>query len=324
MACPSTDVYFLVVPNTMLLDFAGTAESLRVAVEFGAPFRLHWVGPVASPPSSIGLTLGGVSPLPDDLPEHAMVIVSGVVRSAKDHARPEARIAAKWLARVVRPHHLLCTVCSGVFLAARSGLLDGRNCTTHHTVIERLAREYPLINVLENRIFVRDGNIFTSAGVTAGIDLALHLISEFAGAEVALDVARYLVLYFRRSESDCQLSPWLLHRNHIHPIVHRVQDLVIRDPARGWVLADLAARAHVSPRHLVRLFHLYAGVSPLAYVRKIRTAAAKDMLGHSRLSLEQIAETVGFSSAEQMRRAWKRFEGNNPADLRRQAANRPA
>src|SRR5512143_117320 len=110
------DVLFLVLPGTMLLDFAGTAESLRVAVGFGAPFRLHYVGPGDGPRSSLGLTLGGVSPLPERLAEGAIVVVPGVEKSARDYRLPEARKAAAWLARTVSPRQLLCTVCSGAFL----------------------------------------------------------------------------------------------------------------------------------------------------------------------------------------------------------------
>jgi transcriptional regulator GlxA family with amidase domain len=120
-----TDVYFLVLPGTMLLDFAGTAESFRVAADFGAPFRIHYVGPSDLPRSSLGLSLGGVSPLPEPLPEGAIVILPGVATSAKDYRRPEAREAARWLARSVRPSHLLCTVCSGVFLAAPCAWMPG-------------------------------------------------------------------------------------------------------------------------------------------------------------------------------------------------------
>jgi len=310
-------IYFLVLPNTMLLDFAGTAESFRVAGEFGAPFELHYVAPAGQAMSSLGLTLGGLEPLPEALPEGAVVLIPGVVKSAKDYLLPEAHAAAAWLARVVGPSQLLCTVCSGAFLAARSGLLDGRSCTTHHTLTERLAREYPRAKVVENRIFVRDGNVFTSAGVTAGVDLALHLISDLAGAQVAVEVARLLVLYFRRGGADPQLSPWMCHRNHIDPRVHSAQDLVVKDPAHDWTVDELARRAHTSPRHLGRLFREHAGISPQAFVRKIRTAAARELLGQHDLNVNLVAEMVGFSSAEQMRRAWKRFERATPAGMRR-------
>ena len=311
-----TDIYFLVLPGTMLLDFAGTAESFRVATEYGARFRLHYIAPAAQAPSSLGLTLGGLEPLPGRLADGAIVLIPGVACSAKDYLLPEAVAAARWLADAVGPGQILCTVCSGAFLAAESGLLDGRSCTTHHSLTARLARDYPRVKVLENRIFVRDGNVFTSAGVTAGVDLALHLISELAGAQVAVAVARLLVLYFRRSGADPQLSPWLCHRNHIDPRVHSAQDLVVRDPAHGWTVDELAERAHTSPRHLARLFQQHAGIAPQAFIRKIRTAAARELLRQPDLNLNLVAEMVGFSSAEQMRRAWKRFERATPAQHR--------
>ena len=302
------EVFFLVLPGTMLLDFAGTAESFRVAGDFGADFRLHYVAPSGQAESSLGLTLGGLEPLPERLPEGAIVIIPGVAASATDYRRPEAQAAVRWLMRTVGPAQLLCTVCSGAFLAAESGLLDGRSCTTHHSLTERLAREFPRVKVLENRIFVRDGQVFTSAGVTAGVDLALHLISELAGPQVAVAVARLLVLHFRRSGTDPQLSPWLSHRNHLDPRVHSAQDLVLRDPAHGWTVGELATRTHTSPRNLGRLFRHYAGISPQAYVRKIRSAAARDLVGQPGLNLDRVAELAGFSSTEQMRRAWKLFD----------------
>jgi transcriptional regulator GlxA family with amidase domain len=207
-------------------------------------------------------------------------------------------------------------VCSGAFLAAESGLLTDHLCTTHHSLTHRLAKEHPRLNVVENRIFVRDRNVLTSAGVTAGIDLALYLVSDLVGPLVAVEVARLLVLYFRRSGSDPQLSPWLLHRNHIDPRVHAAQDLVVRDPAHGWSIPELARRAHTSPRHLARLFHAYAGIAPLEYIRKIRSASARELLSEPGASVERVAETVGFSSAEQLRRAFRRFEHARPIDVR--------
>jgi transcriptional regulator GlxA family with amidase domain len=310
------DVFFLVLPGTALLDFSGAAETFRAAAERGAALRLHYVGPGDLPASSLGLRLAGVSPLPEVLPERAIVFVPGVDRCARDYLLPEARRAASWLSRTVKPGHLLCTVCSGTFLAAQSGLLDGRACTTHHTLTARLAREYPRLRVLENRIFVRDGDVLTSAGVTAGIDLALHLVSETAGPLVAVEVARHLVLYFRRGGDDPQLSPWLLHRNHIDPRVHAAQDLVARDPIHDWSAEELAARVHTSSRHLGRLFQAYAGISPLAYLRKIRSASARELLRDPGTSVAQVAEAVGFQSAEQLRRAFRRFEAALPTDLR--------
>ncbi|VTR45591.1 transcriptional activator FtrA [Serratia fonticola] len=115
-------------------------------------------------------------------------------------------------------------------LAAQAGLLDGYHCTTHHAVIDRLRQQAPAALVKENRIFVEDRGVFTSAGITAGIDLALHLVNQYCGADRALEVAREMVVYFRRSGDDPQLSPWLRYRNHLHPAVHRAQDVMAAEP----------------------------------------------------------------------------------------------
>jgi transcriptional regulator GlxA family with amidase domain len=310
-------VYFVVLPGTMLLDFAGTAETLRVAADLGAPFRIHHVGPRDRTDTSIGLSLAGIEPLPASLPRGAIVVIPGVERSARDYLRPEAAEAARWLAAAFGPEQLLCTVCSGAFLAAQSGVLADHACTTHHSLTRRLAAEYPRLRVVENRIFVRDRNVLTSAGVTAGVDLALHLVSEAAGPLTAVEVARLLVLYFRRAADDPQLSAWLLHRNHIDPRVHGAQDLVVRDPARPWTIPDLAREVHTSPRHLARLFQAYAGISPLSYVRKIRAATARELLRDPAASVERVAEQAGFPSADGLRRAFRRFERARPTDVRK-------
>jgi transcriptional regulator GlxA family with amidase domain len=311
------DVYILIVPGTMLMDLAGISDTFRLATELGAAYKLHHVGPSRECVSSIGLSLSGLAPLPERLADQALVIVPGAANAEVDYKSAESKVAIRWLADTVTSAQRLCTVCSGVFLAAKAGLLAGRTCTTHHLLTERLARDHPDINVLDNRIFVRDGEVFTSAGATTGLDLVLQLISIDEGPELALDVARKLVVYFRRSGADPQLSPWLLYRNHIHTAIHRAQDAVIRNPAADWTLSDLARVACTSPRHLARLFQTHAGVSPLTYVRQIRTAAAKEIVGVSQHSMETIAQMVGFSSAEQMRRAWQRYEGVNPTERRR-------
>jgi len=310
------DIYFLILPGTVLMDLAGVGEPFRFAKRFGAEFRLHFVGPKAMPKTFLGLTLQGIEEPPQTLPSGAIVFVPCVALTS-DFPRPEAKQAAAWLAQTVKPDTVLCTVCTGAFLAAWSGLLDGRQCTTHYMYTERLGRDYPKVQVVENRIFVQDGNIYTSAGVTAGVDLALHLISEFAGPLVAREVAKFLVIYMRRTGADPQLSPWLTHRNHIHPRIHEVQDLIVRDPCADWTVAELAERIHTSPRNLTRLFKAHAGIPPLTYLRKVRTAGAKELMTNSSLSMERVAEMAGFTSTEQMRRAWRKFEQARPADRRR-------
>ena len=182
--------------------------------------------------------------------------------------------------------------------------------------------------MLDNRIFVEDGTVFTSAGVTAGLDLALHVIGRQLGARVAADVARDLVVYLRRAGSDPALSPWVMHRNHLHPAVHRVQDAVARDPAARWGARELAAVACTSARNLARLFAEHAHCSPLDYVQLIRFALARQLVTQSRLDLERVAHArrafARRSTCAASGRAGRRSRRAFPtARRRRPEADRP-
>lgn len=313
----STLVLIVLLPQTNLLDAAGVAETLRIANEAGAAFDLRFVGPRARVKSSVGLALMGVAALPRRLPDGAMVVLLGARRTAEDFTLPEADTVVRWIARTFDPErHQIATVCGGALLAARAGLLNGRACTTHHALIERLAREAPAARVLQNRIFVQDGPVATSAGVTAGIDLALHLVASQADPRIAADTAREMVVYARRTGDDPQLSPWLAHRGHLHPAVHRVQDAVTRDPARDWTVAAMAMVAHVGNRHLARLFTEHAGVGPHEWLSRIRVELARLALVHGASSVERAAEAAGFGSAHALRRAWRRCREDTPSGVR--------
>jgi transcriptional regulator GlxA family with amidase domain len=286
-------------------------------------FVVRYIGPATGVRSSIGLNLAGIGALPESLPGDAMVVITGAADQplgATDDSRPqdaplEAGIVA-WLKRAIRPGVRLMTICSGALLAARAGLLDGHDCTTHHATIEQLRRCAPMARVRDNRLYVEDGERLTSAGITAGIDLMLAVVAREAGHGVALAVARYLVVYLRRAGGDPQLSPWLEGRNHIHPAIHRAQDAVAADPSRNWSVGALADIAATSSRNLSRLFNEHAGVSVTDYVNRMRIALARELVIGSRLDMESVAERAGFSSTRQFRRAWNRLHGMSPTSLR--------
>ena len=317
-------VLFVLLPNTLMLDLAGPAEVLRIASQLdGATpqFALGYVGPDAQVQTSIGLPLAGIAPLPDALPDQAIVVLvgtssrgSGAVQSALEAA--SARVVA-WLQQVVAPSgcRVLC-ICSGALLAARAGLLDERECTTHHALCADLRAAAPRARVLENRLYVTDGAISTSAGITAGIDLMLGVVADLAGPRAACAVARNMVVYMRRSGADPQLSAWVSGRNHLHPALHRVQDALVADPVRTWSLAQMAAVACTSTRHLARLFHEHAGASPLDYLHRLRVAVARELIAQSGLDMEMVAERAGFGSARHMRRVWHKFEAESPSSSR--------
>jgi transcriptional regulator GlxA family with amidase domain len=321
----SLDVWVVLPERVLLLDIAGPMEVLRRAnVEQRAlQFNVHYVGSTARVISSIGVPLAEIAPLPGAMPLGAMIVVPGSANSiafAQDVSqatvREDERAIVEWLRACIRPGHTLVTICSGALLAARAGLLDGYSCTTHHAECGELAALAPRAKVLDNRLFVIDRERYTSAGVTAGLDLMLHVVSSLTGHACALAIARHLVLYLRREGADPQISPWLTGRNHLHPAVHRAQDAIIANPAEKWTLPRLAKIANTSSRHLSRLFNEHAGMNVTTYINSLRVALAHQLLSSSRLGLERIAERTGFASSRQLRRAWRRSYDTPPVATR--------
>jgi transcriptional regulator GlxA family with amidase domain len=214
--------------------------------------------------------------------------------------------------------HRLVTICSGTLLAARAGLLARRRCTTHHELLHMLRALAPRAQVIDNRVFVVDGPVASSAGITAGIDVALHLIAEECGEALAASVAEDMVVYLRRSTRDTELSPFHMHRRHLHPTVHRVQDAIVSEPQRDWDMASLAHVGQTAERHLLRLFIDHAGISPLHYLRLIRLERARQSLEYG-ATVTRAAAVAGFGSDLQLRRAWSRQWGGTPRDAARAA-----
>jgi len=326
------DVLFVIVPHSLLLDIAGPSEAFRLANQHretrGLPprFHLRFAGPVATPATSVGLLLGGLDPLPERFNAPTWVVVVGQPTAHLTDATPEMAESARWLsdrlqdtlAEAGTPHRLV-TICSGTLLAARAGLLAGRRCTTHHDLLSMLRALAPRAEVIDNRVFVVDGPVASSAGITAGIDVALHLIAEECGEALAASVAEDMVVYLRRSPRDTELSPFHMHRRHLHPTVHRVQDAIVAEPQRDWDMASLAGVGHAVERHLLRLFIDHAGISPLHYLRLIRLERARQSLEHG-ATVTGAAAVAGFGSDLQLRRAWSRQWGGSPRDAARAAA----
>lgn len=319
----------MIPPRLLLLDIAGPLEVLRRAnqLQSEAHFDVRYIGPAPLLRTSINLTVSGIEPLPERLPPGAWIVLAGDVEkimcwggapepdNAKSDMADEAAII-HWLRTAIQPDHKLISICSGALFAGRAGLLDGRACTTHHSCCAELAGLAPKARVLEDRLYVEDGNCYSSAGITTGVDLMLHLVGMLVGQVHAVAVARYLVVYLRRSGGDPQLSPWLDGRNHMHPAVHRVQDVIASDPTKSWSLSRLARMAGLSNRHLSRLFHEHVGMSFLDYNNRLRVSLARELLSQTRLDMERVAERAGFSSSRQLRRAWRRLYPTAPRNAR--------
>ena len=320
------DVLFLVLPDTLLLDLVGPAEAFRLANQQlqarGKPpaFALRYISAQPEASTSIGLQLAHLEPLPDSVPPGAWIVLlgrPGLKESLPTLQRNGWLGARHWLTSVVAPAlarvtpaseraHRLLTVCVGTLLAADAGLLGRRQVTTHHEHLDILATLAPQAQVCANRVFVVDGPVWSSAGITAGIDLALHCIGDVCGDAVAAAVAETMVVFQRRGADDPQRSPLLDGRNHLHPAVHRVQNAVCEHPGREWDVPALAAVAHVTPRHLARLFKDHAGVSPRDYVERIRSGLAEQAIARG-LSTARAVEIAGFGSDRQFRRARARL-----------------
>lgn len=307
------NLFFVLLPGSLVLDWAGPAEAFRIANQRlaarGEPerFRLGFIGPRPDPATSVGIGVAGVAPLPPRLPSPSWVILVGMPGHF-DPRQDGAQETIRWL-RGLAPGHdglRLVTICAGALLAAHAGLLRGRRVTTHHQHLDELRELAGGCEVVANRVFVLDEPVASSAGITTGIDLALHLVAQECGAPLASQVAQTMVVALRRGPQDPELSPFLAYRNHMHPVLHRVQDAVSAQPQADWTVPRMAEAGHTSPRHLTRLFLDHAGTAPLAYLRRIRLAVAQAALASGR-SVGQAAEAAGFSSDTQLRRTWRQF-----------------
>jgi len=226
------------------------------------------------------------------------------------------RAVISWLRRMAGRVRRLASVCTGTFLLAEAGLLDGRTATTHWSRAAELARRYPKVRVEEDRIWVRDGRIYTSAGVSAGMDLALALVEEDLGAEVALAVARAMVMYLRRPGDQSQYSAPLRLQAAQTPSVRDLMTWAAEHPAADLSVQALAQRVGKSPRHLTRVFRKELGVAPAEAIEQLRLEAARHALQQSDAGLKQVAARCGFGSAEVLRRNFLRALHVTPSAYR--------
>ncbi len=261
-----------------------------------------------------GLTFGAVE-LPDPSePVDTLVLPGG--RGAHDGRRDPRLI--DWIVAAAPQARRVVTVCTGAFLAAQAGLLDGCRATTHWAFADELAREFPAVDVDPDPIFVRSSpTMWTAAGVSAGIDLALALVEEDHGTDIAQTVARWLVLYLRRPGGQTQFAaPVWVARAKREPL-RAVQDAVESEPGGAHSISELARIAAMSPRHFTRVFTDEVGEAPGAYVERVRTEAARRQLEQTDDTVVAIAARCGFGTAETMRRNFIRRVGVSPDHYRK-------
>ena len=293
-------IAFLIFPDFQLLDATGPMAAFEIAGRRRAgSYALHAIAriPGATTSSSgIALVAGG---FPGTREIDTLIVAGGEgVRAALTCAR-----TLGFIRRCAGRARRVTSVCSGSFLLAAAGLLDGRSATTHWSCTEEFRQRFPQVRLDPDRIFVRAGQIWTSAGITAGIDLALALIGEDLGERVARRTAQQLVVYHRRRGGQSQFSALLeFVRTHL---------------AGELGVERLAAQACMSPRHFARVFHQQIGVTPAKAVERLRADAARALLDGGARSLQEIARHCGFGDPERMRRAFVRLYGTPPSALKR-------
>lgn len=301
----SRNVVFFLPPKVHLLDITGPIHIFHEAIAHGAPFTLQFIGlgTHSTMRSSAGLSFAQVETYAtchwraDDL-----IFIPGMDFPTLTDPGFLGRCAPffTWLRKQAEQEVTLCSVCTGAFLLGYAGLLRNRKTTTHWKYLETFKRTFPDSQLLRERLFVKDGPIYTSAGVSSGIDLALHLLEKYSGASFAAGIAKEVVLYLRRGTEDPQLSVFLQHRNHLNDRIHHIQDILATRIADRLTITELAAEVHISPRHLTRLFRNATGLSIGAYQRNLRRERARQMLreGYTR---KATAWAIGLKSTNQLR-----------------------
>lgn len=294
---------------------AGTRRLIESGGQSGRPYELHTLSVDGTPlQTSSGLRIVPDGMLSEAPAEIDTLIVPGGQGTRKASAE-EALVA--WIAAAAKRSRRTASICTGAFLLAAAGLLDGRRATTHWTAAQALARAYPLVEVDPDPIFIRDGEIWTSAGVTAGMDLALALVEDDLDREAALSIARHLVLFLRRPGNQSQFSATLAAQQPQREPLREVQRLVLEDVAGEHSVEAMAARASMSPRHFARAFAAETGVTPARYVERVRLEAARRRLEDTSEPVAAIASACGFGTAETMRRVFLRLLEVGPAEYRR-------
>ena len=311
-------VAILAFPRVQLLDVVGPADVFSEAArQLGSP-RAYQVQVLATQAGSLrgwsGLRLGADAAAVRYRARTDTLLVAGspdmdaVVRDAA---------LRDWLQRQARVVRRIGSVCSGAFVLAAAGLLSGRRVTTHWNAADRLAAEYPDAQVSADSIYVKDGNLYTSAGVTAGMDLALSMVEEDHGRELALRVARELVMFLKRPGGQSQFSAHLAAQTAEKTEIRKLQEFVLANLRADLSVPALAKQARMSERNFARVFKEESRMTPAEFVEKARLDAAMAILQKENVPLKKLAAIVGYANEDGFRRAFTRRMGVNPGEYRK-------
>jgi transcriptional regulator GlxA family with amidase domain len=300
-------VAFIVPPFVELLDLAGPAQVFTEAKVAGLEAAIEFYSLHDRTTSTAGIAFGEIKNFKKaELQGGDFVFVPGTDHSylqSPEFIKEKSFFA--WLVQCVQRKVNTCSICTGAFFLGEAGLLDDRPCTTHWRRTDELKSRFPKAEVLADSLYVKSDNIYTSAGISAGIDLALAILESLKGPHFVHKVARGLVVYHRRDQSHSQKSIYLDFRNHINPKIHQVQDFLINNLAEENSIEMLAEMIAMSPRNLSRVFKESTGVTIVEYLTELRKETAKTLLNNPDYTIDYIAAQCGFKTARQLQRILK-------------------
>ncbi len=301
---------FIIPPHVEILDLAGPVQVFTEAKFYGFDVSIEFYTFSEEPVCTSGLGFGKIEHFSKAvLKENDYVFVPGMdFEYVNSFAFKAEREFFDWLATCSDNKITVCSICNGAFALGHAGLLRDTECTTHWRRVKALQDLFPRAKVVADILFIKSNNVYTSAGISAGIDLALAILEDLKGPLFTHKVARGLVVYHRRSGTHKQQSIYLDYRNHINPQVHEVQDYLIDNLSKENDIATLAALVGMSPRNLSRVFKEKTGSTILEYLTLLRKEFANTMLNNPEYTIEYIASKCGFKTARQLQRILK----NNP------------
>lgn len=316
-------IAFLVVPNATLLDITGPYEAFSLAAEClqsysksHTTYILHTLSLDRNKivKTSAGLCLQCENSIKSLNYPIDTLFIPGIPESLKDMVAPKI---LSWIKQQSTQVRRICSICTGAFILAEAGILNNKKVATHWKLCNKLAQDYPALNVDNESIFIKDGHVYTSAGVSSGIDLALALIEEDFGRALALEVARELVVYLKRPGNQAQFSVTLKHQDSDYQPIQCVKDWLLEHLRDRITVEQLAEQALMSPRNFARVFTRETGITPAKYVEKLRLEAACRFLTETKLTLEAISHECGLTNIDNLRRLFIKHLKVTPSDYRK-------
>ncbi len=321
----SKHIVILVPENVSILDVAGPLDVFTKAKDYirenYAAIKESYVTHVLSFDSAIQITTSaGLPIICEGGIETINYAVDTVLVAGNITLGNVPQNLLDWLNEYVGKVHRMGSICAGAFVLAKAGILNGRRATTHWMVCDKLAKLYPEINVESDPIFVKDGNVYTSAGISTGMDLSLAMVEEDFGRDIAVGTARRLVLYLKRPGNQSQFSNMLNYQTVDYEPIKEIQDWIIDHLNENLTVELLAEHSMMSPRNFARVFLRETGITPAKYIEKLRLETARRRLEETHLTLDEISDECGVGNADSLRRLFIRHMKTTPSDYRKNFA----